>query len=41
MNEVDAIRLREFRQLKEEIRGSREYLIAGKVIFFSNIPSHI
>jgi transposase len=29
MNEVDAIRLREFRQLKEEIRGSREYLIVG------------
>ena len=29
MNEVDAIRIIEFRQLKEEIRGSREYEIVG------------
>ena len=29
MNEVDDIRLKEFRQLKKEIRGSREYLIVG------------
>ncbi|MFH0786782.1 MAG: transposase, partial [Pseudomonadota bacterium] len=29
MNEVDDIRLQEFRQLKKEIRGSREYLIVG------------
>ena len=29
MNEADVIRLREFRQLKEEIRGSTEYLIVG------------
>ena len=29
MNEVDDIRLGEFRQLKKEIRGSREYLIVG------------
>ncbi|MCJ7833231.1 MAG: IS110 family transposase [Deltaproteobacteria bacterium] len=29
MNEVEGIRLEEFRQLKKEIRGSREYLIVG------------
>jgi transposase len=29
MNEVDAIRIEEFRQFKKEIRGSREYLIVG------------
>ena len=29
MNEADVIRLRKFRQLKEEIRGSKEYLIVG------------
>ena len=29
MNEVDDIRLKEFRQLKKEIRGSKEYLIVG------------
>jgi len=29
MNEVDLIRLEEFRQLKKEIRGSEEYLIVG------------
>lgn len=29
MNEVEDIRLEEFRQLKKEIRGSREYLIVG------------
>ncbi len=29
MNEVDDIRLQEFRQLQKEIRGSREYLIVG------------
>lgn len=29
MNEVEDIRLKEFRQLKTEIRGSREYLIVG------------
>jgi transposase len=29
MNEEDGIRLREFRQLKKEIRGSGEYLIVG------------
>ncbi len=29
MNEVDDIRLEEFRQLKKEIRGSKEYLIVG------------
>ena len=29
MNEVDPIRLEEFRQLKKEIRGSTEHLIVG------------
>ncbi len=29
MNEVDSIRLEQFRQIKKEIRGSREYLIVG------------
>jgi transposase len=29
MNEVEGIRLREFRQFKKEIRGSGEYLIVG------------
>jgi len=29
MNEVDTIRLEEFRQLKKEIRGSKEHLIVG------------
>ena len=29
MNEVESIRLGEFRQLRKEIRGSREYLIVG------------
>ena len=29
MNEEDDIRLKEFRQLKKEIRGSKEYLIVG------------
>jgi hypothetical protein len=29
MNETDGIRLKEFRQLKKEIRGSGEYLIVG------------
>jgi transposase len=29
MNEVDSIRLEEFRQIRKEIRGSREYLIVG------------
>jgi len=29
MNEVDSIRLEQFRQLKKEIRGSKEYLIVG------------
>lgn len=29
MNEVDSIRLEEFRQLKKEIRGSKDYLIVG------------
>jgi len=29
MNEVDIIRLEQFRQLKKEIRGSSEYLIVG------------
>lgn len=29
MNEIDNIRLEEFRQLKKEIRGSKEYLIVG------------
>jgi len=29
MNEVDSIRLGEFRQLKKEIRGSKDYLIVG------------
>jgi transposase len=29
MNETDHIRLEEFRQLKQEIRGSKEYLIVG------------
>lgn len=29
MNEVEDIRLEEFRQLKKEIRGSKEYLIVG------------
>jgi transposase len=29
MNEVESIRLEEFRQLKKEIRGSKEYVIVG------------
>ena len=29
MNNVDSIRLEQFRQIKREIRGSNEYLIAG------------
>jgi hypothetical protein len=29
MNQVDRIRLEEFRQFKKEIRGSAEYLIVG------------
>jgi transposase len=29
MNEVDSIRLKQFRQLKKEIRGSKDYLIVG------------
>ena len=29
MNEVDSIRLEEFRQLKKQIRGSKDYLIVG------------
>jgi len=29
MNNVDSIRLEQFRQMKKEIRGSKEYLIAG------------
>lgn len=29
MNEVDITRLDQFRQIKKEIRGSRDYLIAG------------
>ena len=29
MNNVDNIRLEQFRQIKKEIRGSQEYLIAG------------
>jgi transposase len=29
MNEVDAIRIEEFRQFKKEVRGSREYEIVG------------
>jgi len=29
MNEVEDIRLKDFRQLKKEIRGSKEYLIVG------------
>jgi len=29
MNEVDSIRLEQFRQLKREIRGSKQYLIVG------------
>ena len=29
MNEIDNIRLKEFRQLKKEIRGSKEHLIVG------------
>jgi transposase len=29
MNEVDSIRLEQFRQLKKEIRGSKDYLIVG------------
>lgn len=29
MNKIDNIRLEEFRQLKKEIRGSKEYLIVG------------
>ena len=29
MNDVDSIRLEEFRQLKKEIRGSKDYLIVG------------
>ncbi len=29
MNEVDIIRLKEFRQLKKKIRGSKEHLIVG------------
>ena len=29
MEQVDGIRLREFQQLKKEIRGSNQYLIVG------------
>ena len=29
MNEVDSIRLDQFRQIKKEIRGSSDYLIVG------------
>jgi hypothetical protein len=29
MNEVDSIRLEGFRQLKKQIRGSKDYLIVG------------
>jgi transposase len=29
MEQVDGIRLREFRQVKREIRGSDQYLIVG------------
>ena len=29
MNEVDAIRIEQFRQFKKEIRGSREYEVVG------------
>ena len=29
MNKVDDIRLKQFRQLKKEIRGSKDYLIVG------------
>jgi transposase len=29
MNEVESIRLKQFRQLKKEIRGSKDYLIVG------------
>ena len=29
MNEVDNIRLEQFRQLKKEVRGSKEHLIVG------------
>ena len=29
MNEVEDIRLTEFRQLKKEIRGSKDHLIVG------------
>ena len=29
MNKIEGIRLDEFRQLKKEIRGSKEYLIVG------------
>ena len=29
MNEVDSIRLKQFRQLRKEIRGSKDYLIVG------------
>jgi len=29
MNEVDSIRIKEFRQLKKEVRGSKDYLIVG------------
>jgi len=29
MNEVDSIRLEEFRQLKKQMRGSKQYLVVG------------
>ena len=29
MNEIDSIRLEEFRQLKKEVRGSKDHLIVG------------
>jgi len=29
MNEIDSIRLEQFRQIKKEMRGSSEYLIVG------------
>ena len=32
MNETDRIKLEEFRQFKEEIRGSAEYLLVGIVV---------
>ena len=36
MNNVDSIRLEQFRQIRKEIRGSNEYLVVGIDIAWSD-----